>query len=74
MICLDSTAFMKDGAFFPVAIIYAFIAPVGGFWAIYQSIRYEEHPWKCMAIVVLVPFGFVWYYFEKHRKRAVALR
>jgi hypothetical protein len=33
MICLDHTAFMKNGAFFPVAIIYGFVAPVGGFWA-----------------------------------------
>lgn len=69
-ICLKPTAFMKDRVFFPLLIIYGLIAPVGGFWAIYQSIRFEKYPWKCAAIVVLVPFGFIWYYFAKYRKRA----
>ena len=69
VICLKPTVFMKDRVFFPLLIIYGLIAPIGGLWAIYQSIRYEKHPWKCVAIVVLVPFGFLWYYFEKYRMR-----
>lgn len=67
-ICLKPTAFMKDRVFFPLLIIYGLIAPVGGFWAIYQSIRYEKHPWKYVAIVVFIPFGFLWYLFERYRK------
>jgi hypothetical protein len=68
-IWLYPTAFTKDRVFFPFFIIYGLIAPVGGFWAIHESIRHEKHPWRCVAIVVLVPFGFIWYYFEKYRKR-----
>jgi len=68
-VCLNPAAFMKDRVFFPLLIIYGLIAPVGGFWAIYQSIRYEKYPWKCVAIIVFVPLGFIWYYFEKYRKR-----
>ena len=67
-ICLNPAA-LKDRLFFPVLIVFGLVAPVGGMWAIYQSIRYEEYPWKCVAIVVFVPFGFTWYYFEKYRKR-----
>ena len=68
-ICLDPAAFMRDSVFFPLLIAYGLIAPAGGFWAIYQSIRYESHPWRCVAIVMFVPFGFLWYYFERYRKR-----
>jgi hypothetical protein len=68
-ICLNPTAFMKDHVFFPLIIIYGLVAPLGGLWAIYQSIRYETHPWKYVAVVVVVPFGFVWYYFERYIKR-----
>ena len=68
-ICLDPNAFMSDGILFPLLLVYGVIAPIGGLWAIYQSIRYEAHPWGCVAVVVLVPFGFVWYYFEKYRGR-----
>lgn len=65
-------ASIKDQLFFPVVIIFGIIAPVGGLWGIYQSIRYEKSPWKYVAIIVLVPFGFVWYYFERYRKRTAA--
>lgn len=67
-ICLSPAAFTKDGVFFPILIIYGLIAPLGGLWASYQSIRYEKDPWKCIAVVVFVPFGFFWYYFERYRK------
>ena len=66
---LKPKAFMKDGVFFPLLIIYGLIAPVGGIWAIYQCIRYEKHPWKQVVIVIFVPFGFVWYYFQRYRVR-----
>jgi hypothetical protein len=60
---------LHDRVFLPVLVIFGLVAPVGGFWAIYQSIRYEKNPWKCILVVVFIPFGFVWYYFEKYRKR-----
>jgi hypothetical protein len=45
------------------------LAPVGGWWAVYQCIRYEKQPWKYVALVVLIPLGFVWYYFERYSRR-----
>jgi hypothetical protein len=60
---------LKDQLFFPVLIAFGLIAPIGGLWAIYQSIRYENSPLKYVAIVVLIPFGFLWYYFERYKKR-----
>jgi hypothetical protein len=45
------------------------LAPIGGWWAIYQCIRYERRPLKYIALVVFIPFGFVWYYFERYEMR-----
>jgi hypothetical protein len=61
-------AAIKDRLFFPVVVLFGMIAPLGGFWGIYQSIRNEKHPGKYIAIVMFVPFGFLWYYFERYRK------
>ena len=49
------------------------VAPIGGWWAIYQVIRYEEHPWRYILVLLLLgPLGFSWYYFERHRERGPA--
>jgi hypothetical protein len=48
---------------------FCFVAPLGGWWAIYQCIRNEKHPARYIAVVVLVPLGFSWYYFERYRQR-----
>jgi hypothetical protein len=50
---------------------YCIAAPFGGWWAIYQCLRYEKRPWRYAAIVVFVPAGFVWYYFERYRIRQI---
>jgi hypothetical protein len=50
-----------------VLIPFCIIAPLGGWWAVHQCIRRETHPAKYLAIVILVPLGFTWYYFERHR-------
>jgi hypothetical protein len=50
-------------------IPFCVVAPAGGWWAIYQCIRREQHPVKYLAIVIFVPLGFVWYYFERYRLR-----
>ena len=49
-------------------IPFCVVAPAGGWWAIYQCIRREQHPVKYLAIVILVPLGFVWYYFGRYRR------
>ena len=46
---------------------FCVVAPFGGWWAIYQCIRYEENPWRYVAVVFFVPLGFVWYYVERYR-------
>jgi hypothetical protein len=44
-------------------VLYA-IAPLGGFWMMYMSIRYEKKPWP-KILLALIPFTFLWYYFER---------
>jgi hypothetical protein len=51
-----------------LVVPFCVIAPLGGWWAIYQCIRHEEQPARYIAVVVLVPLGFLWYYFERYRK------
>src|SRR5579872_663135 len=52
-----------------VLVPFCVVAPVGGWWAIYQCIRHEKHPARYVATIVLVPLGFIWYYFERYRRR-----
>lgn len=49
-----------------VLVPFCFIAPIGGWWAVYQCVRYEERPAKYILLVMIIPLGFIWYYFERH--------
>lgn len=53
---------------FDLAVPACVVAPFGGWWAIYQCVRHESQPWRYIAIVVFVPLGFTWYYFERYRR------
>lgn len=53
------------------AILFAFVAlfavpPLGAFWMMYISIRHEKNPFP-MILLALIPFTFLWYYFERVR-------
>ena len=43
------------------------IPPLGAFWMIYMSIRYEKRPLPLVLLAFFIPFTFVWYYFERVR-------
>jgi ABC-type Na+ efflux pump permease subunit len=43
------------------------IAPIGGFWMMYQAIRYEKSPFPLIGLAAFIPFAFVWYYLERYR-------
>jgi uncharacterized membrane protein YqjE len=54
------------------AMLFAIVAlfvipPLGAFWMIYMSIRYEKRPLPLVLLAFLIPFTFVWYYFERVR-------
>jgi len=54
------------------AVAVAFVAlfavpPVGAFWMMYMSIRYEKKPLPFVLLALLIPFTFLWYYFERVR-------
>lgn len=49
-------------------VVALFLTPsLGAFWLTYIAIRYEETPWRFVALA-LVPFGFLWYYSERYRR------
>jgi hypothetical protein len=43
------------------------IPPMGAFWMMYLSIRYEKKPLPMLLLAFFVPFSFVWYYFKRVR-------
>jgi hypothetical protein len=44
------------------------VANIGTLWMLYQSIRYEIRP-LLFCVLSIIPFSFVWYYYERHTKR-----
>jgi len=50
------------------------IAPLGAFWMMYMSIRYEKKPVPMLALALLIPFTFLWYYFERVRPKKLKNR
>jgi hypothetical protein len=44
------------------------VANIGALWMLYQSIRYEIRP-LLFCVLSIIPFSFVWYYYERYTKR-----
>jgi hypothetical protein len=42
------------------------VPPLGGFWMMYQAIRYEKEPFP-LVLLAFIPYTFLWYYFERVR-------
>lgn len=54
-------------ATFSIAAFFG-LSAVGGFWMLYMALRYEKHPlW--FLLLALIPYTFLWYYFERVRPR-----
>ena len=52
------------------AIVALFLVPpLGAFWMVYMSVRYEKAPLPLVLLAFFIPFTFVWYYFERVRAR-----
>ena len=55
-----------------VAIVHTII-PVGGYWMIYQAIRYEPRVGR-FVLLAFVPFMFIWYRLVRYPNRPKLLR
>src|SRR5260370_21340308 len=68
---------LRAGSFFrfftAVAIVAFGVGPLGTVWMIYQSIRYERKPWL-YSLFAFTPYVFLWYYFDRVRRRTSAER
>jgi hypothetical protein len=49
-----------------VVMVFFMGSPIGGFWMLYRSIRYEKKP-LIYIILSFAPLAFLWYYFERVR-------
>ena len=63
---LSTTTVSKNSPFVLIVFIVFMVPPLGAMWMIFMSIRNEHNPWP-MIVLALVPFSFVWYYFERFR-------
>lgn len=52
-----------------LVIVVFCVPPLGAFWMLYMSIRYEKHPLPMILLALFVPYTFLWYYFERIRPR-----
>jgi hypothetical protein len=53
-----------------VALLFG-VHPFGAFWMIYECSRREKVPLG-FVLLAFVPYTFLWYYFERVRKKAIA--
>jgi len=49
-----------------LSVLVFAVPPLGTFWMLYVTIRYEKRPLPLM-LVAFVPYAFLWYYFERVR-------
>lgn len=52
------------GMFIIVAPPFAFMA-LGGLWMIKTALLEEPKPWPLITLASIVPFAFLWYYYER---------
>ncbi len=50
----------------PLVVAVFAVPPIGAFWMLYMAIRYEKNPLP-MMMMAFIPYGFLWYYFERVR-------
>jgi hypothetical protein len=49
-----------------LGVFYA-LHPLGALWMIFHCVRHERRPFP-LILLALVPYSFVWYYFERVKK------
>src|ERR1035441_7653743 len=68
MVALTRNRTVQDSPF-AVGTLVALcaIGPFGALWMIKTVIRQEPSPWPLLFLAVLLPYSFLWYYFERVR-------
>ncbi len=58
---------------FGQALVFAFFicSPIGAFWMLYDCAVRERPPVVYYLIALLLPYSFVWYYFNRVRPRQI---
>jgi len=52
----------------PVFSLIKFVNEIAGLWMLYQAVRYEIRPLR-FVLLSIIPFSFVWYYYERYSRR-----
>jgi ABC-type thiamin/hydroxymethylpyrimidine transport system permease subunit len=50
-----------------IVFVYYELSALGGIWMFYTVNKYEKDP-EFAKIVTILPYTFIWYYFEKYKK------
>jgi len=60
------TPWFHEGIGAQLLLLYGAFHPIGAFWMIYMSLRFEKKPVP-YVLLAFVPYSFLWYYFERVR-------
>jgi len=52
----------------PFFSLIKFVNEIAGLWMLYQAVRYEIRPLR-FVLLSIIPFSFVWYYYERYSRR-----
>jgi uncharacterized membrane protein YqjE len=58
----------KDGLEIAAIMAFYLVAPLGGFWMLFDSLMHEKPPFP-YVLLSFVGYGFIWYYFNRVRRR-----
>ena len=50
-----------------IVMVFFMGNPLGSFWMMYQTFRYERNPLGYILLALFVPLSFLWYYVERVR-------
>ena len=67
---------LQVSGFHPLVVVVFLvhtIVPIGGWWLIYQAVRYEIRVGRYI-LLAFIPFGFLWYRFVRYPHRPKLVR
>jgi len=63
----------KTPSWLVLTSVFFALPSIGSVWMLWVAIRYEKHP-LAIVLIAMLPYMFLWYYFERFRPRRITVR